>query len=74
MNREAAVLGTPTYTVFKGQLGAADRYLVECGRMVQLSEPDDIAKIRVEKRIGQSASMCDPSLVGKIVDLILEGA
>ena len=26
MNREAAVLGTPTYTVFKGKMGAVDQF------------------------------------------------
>ena len=29
MNREAAVLGVPTWTTFAGELGAVDRWLVE---------------------------------------------
>jgi predicted glycosyltransferase len=74
MNREAAVLGTPTYTVFKGRLGAVDRYLIERDRMVQVSELEDIGKIHVEKRNGHATSMHAPTLVGKITDLILEGS
>ncbi len=33
MNREAAVLGVPTWTTFAGELGAVDRWLIEQGRM-----------------------------------------
>ncbi|GAB4580733.1 MAG: DUF354 domain-containing protein [Anaerolineales bacterium] len=46
MNREAAVLGTPTYTIFKGELGAVDRDLILKGRMVHLQGLADFGKIR----------------------------
>jgi predicted glycosyltransferase len=42
MNREAAVLGVPTWTTFAGTLGAVDRELVEQGRMQVLEQADDI--------------------------------
>jgi predicted glycosyltransferase len=42
MNREAAVLGVPTWTTFAGELGAVDRTLVEQGRMGVLERADDI--------------------------------
>ena len=32
MNREAALLGTPTWTTFAGELGAVDRMLIEHGQ------------------------------------------
>ncbi len=73
MNREAAVLGTPAYTVFKGQLGAVDRYLIQRNRLVQISQPGDITRIRVEKCNGHAAMMREPTLVEKVTDLILEG-
>jgi uncharacterized protein len=38
MNREAAILGAPTYTVFAGELAAVDAALVEQGKMVDLRE------------------------------------
>jgi uncharacterized protein len=42
MNREAALLGVPTWTTFAGQLGAVDRLLVERGRLRVLERPEDI--------------------------------
>ena len=36
MNRESAVLGTPTYTVFAGELAAVDAELIRTGRMRDL--------------------------------------
>lgn len=36
MNRESALLGTPTYTVFAGRLAAADQQLMHMGRMRDL--------------------------------------
>ncbi len=42
MNREAALLGTPTWTTFAGELGAVDRMLIETGRMQILERPDQL--------------------------------
>jgi predicted glycosyltransferase len=42
MNREAAVLGVPTWTTFAGELGAVDRLLISQGRMRVLERPDDV--------------------------------
>jgi len=42
MNREAALLGVPTWTTFAGELGAVDRSLVEAGRMRVLERAEDI--------------------------------
>ena len=39
MNRESAVLGTPTYTVFAGRLAAVDAELVRLGRLHDLRAP-----------------------------------
>jgi len=39
MNREAAILGTPTYTVFAGALAAVDAELIRQGRMHDLRSP-----------------------------------
>jgi predicted glycosyltransferase len=47
MNREAALLGTPTWTTFAGELGAVDRMLIDSGRMRVLERPDQLV---VEKR------------------------
>ena len=51
MNREAAALGVPVYSIFRGKLGAVDRYLNEKGRLTLLEDSSDIPKkIRLEKR------------------------
>ncbi len=42
MNREAAVLGVPTWTTFAGELGAVDRWLIEEGRMQILKDADEL--------------------------------
>jgi uncharacterized protein len=51
MNREAGALGVPVYSVFRGNIGAVDRYLSEQGRLVLLETIQDVhTKIRVERR------------------------
>lgn len=42
MNREAAVLGVPTWTTFAGELGAVDRQLIAEGRLRVLERPEDV--------------------------------
>jgi predicted glycosyltransferase len=49
MNREAAVLGVPTWTTFAGELGAVDRALGEQGRMHVLTDADDIEIVPRER-------------------------
>jgi predicted glycosyltransferase len=42
MNREAAVLRTPVWSVFDGRLGAVDERLVAEGRLRLLRDPDEV--------------------------------
>jgi predicted glycosyltransferase len=42
MNREAAVLGTPVWSVFEGRLGAVDEHLAGEGRLGFLRDPDEL--------------------------------
>jgi predicted glycosyltransferase len=42
MNREAAVLGVPTWTTFAGELGAVDRQLISEGRLQVLERAEDL--------------------------------
>ena len=46
MNREAAVLGTPAYTVFAGKQGAVDEDLIRRGLLVDAREIADIRFVR----------------------------
>jgi predicted glycosyltransferase len=42
MNREAAALGVPVYSIFRGKIGAVDRYLAENGRLILLENIEDV--------------------------------
>lgn len=51
MNREAAALGIPVYSIFRGPLGAVDKYLAECGRLIMIENLNDVeSKIQLIKR------------------------
>ncbi len=51
MNREAAALGVPVYSIFRGKTGAVDRYLAATGRLFLIGSPDDVRnKIQVQRR------------------------
>ncbi|MEN6466003.1 MAG: DUF354 domain-containing protein [Syntrophaceae bacterium] len=51
MNREAAALGVPVYSIFRGTIGAVDHYLEDNGRLVLLTSKKDIeTKLVLEKR------------------------
>jgi uncharacterized protein len=39
MNREAAALGVPVYSIFRGRIGAVDRYLATQGRLTLIESP-----------------------------------
>ena len=42
MNREAAALGVPVYSIFRGKIGAVDRYLAENGRLILIENTNDV--------------------------------
>lgn len=51
MNREAAALGVPVYSIFRGKTGAVDEYLAKSGRLVLLRNADEVrAKLRLVRR------------------------
>lgn len=51
MNREAAALEIPVYSLFRGTMGAVDRHLAETGRLVLLeSERDVREKLKIGPR------------------------
>ena len=42
MNREAAAMGVPVYSVFRGPTGAVDRLLCEQHRLILIETPDEV--------------------------------
>ena len=62
MNREAAALGVPVYSIFRGKIGAVDRYLAGNGRLVLLECVEDIhAKIVLKRREQARSDFSDSS-------------
>lgn len=52
MNREAATMGVPVYSIFQGKTGAVDHYLSETGRLTIIRNKEDIKnKIGIQKRL-----------------------
>ncbi len=48
MNREAAALGVPVYSIFRGKIGAVDRYLTQQGRLTLIETTEDVqTKIQI---------------------------
>ncbi|MGD0568386.1 MAG: DUF354 domain-containing protein [Candidatus Sulfotelmatobacter sp.] len=48
MNREAAALGVPVYSIFRGKIGAVDRYLAETGRLILIENTSEVhSKIKL---------------------------
>src|SRR5262245_36250580 len=76
MNREAAALGVPVYSVFRGKIGAVDHYLAGQGRLVLLKNVEDVQTkivltrrdrpLRPEKR----AETILQHIVGQIIALL----
>ena len=71
MNRESAVLGTPTYSLFKGKSAAVDRYLIEQGRMKHIAEEKDIPAIQVCRK-QQREPLTNGALLQEITTAILD--
>lgn len=74
MNREAAALGVPVYSIFRGEIGAVDHYLSKSGRLVLMESVDEIPRtIRLERRTraARTLSAGSPALT-TIVDRVLE--
>ncbi len=74
MNREAAVLGTRTCTIFKGQLGAVDRYLIDGGRMSLLETESEVFGLEVPSANGHKSILARQELLSTVVDHILATA
>jgi uncharacterized protein len=69
MNREAAALGVPVYSIFRGKIGAVDKHLSETGRLVLIENVQEVrTKIRLVpwKRPSQPSDSSDTALQGII--------
>lgn len=76
MNREASAMGIPVYSIFRGTIGAVDRYLADCGRLVLLESVQDVqTKLIVRRRTRQTmAEIAESTTLRVIVDHIVKTA
>lgn len=71
MNREAAALGIPVYSVFRGKLGAIDRRLNEEGKLVLVNDSRDVETkfaVRARKRNDGHLERPSSGVIGEILD------
>ena len=50
MNREAAVLGTPAYTIYAGNMGSVDNYLIKHQQICLINNKSDFHRIVLKKK------------------------
>jgi predicted glycosyltransferase len=79
MNREAAALKVPVYSIFRGKMGAIDDYLSKDGRLIMIESIDDVEeKIILRKRClssfenGNRENRALNTILGVITDRLQE--
>lgn len=55
MNREAALLGTPAFSIFAGPLGVIDQELIHQGRLTLIRSPEEVDLIPLRAKAPASA-------------------
>ncbi len=74
MVREAAFLGIPSYSIYRGELGGVDRHLANAGRLRLLSSPADFEALELSKRGPIDVLAGNPSLLAELADAVLTRA
>jgi hypothetical protein len=60
MNREAAAMGIPVYSIFRGPTGAVDKFLAASGRLVMLETADQVrTQIQAVRRNKEAVTIDD---------------
>ena len=71
MNREAAALGVPVYSIFRGRIGGVDQYLASSGRLVLLESVEDVrTKVVLKRRVPVGQDNIQSS---RVLDSIVKG-
>src|SRR5712692_1904518 len=79
MNREAAALGVPVYSIFRGKIGAVDKYLSGKGRLVLIENAREVrTKIRLTpwkrpERPNNGSATVLQSIVHNVVSILENG-
>ena len=73
MNREAAALGVPVFSIFRSKQGAVDKYLVKNKRLTFIENPEDISEkiVPSKRKRPDRFQNQDTRLLSQVVNLIL---
>ena len=74
MNREAAAMGVPVYSIFRGKIGGVDSYLADQGRLILIETVEDVrTKIKAVRRepFAESLSSTNSPALDTIVRCIV---
>jgi uncharacterized protein len=71
MNREAALVGTKTYSIFTGKKPYLDEYLESIGRLTFIDSKNDIAQIKIERAREKQAYDYNLNIVSEVTDIIV---
>lgn len=71
MLREAAYLGVPAYTIFRGESGAVDRHLAAIGRLRAITAPADWQGVTFERAERKPVLAENPALLDELAAEIL---
>jgi predicted glycosyltransferase len=72
MLREAAYLGVPAYSIFRGSIGDVDRYLASIDRLVILSSPADFSRIELKPKESLSPLREHSTVADEVTSMILD--
>jgi len=70
MNREAALLGTPAYSIFTGPAGALDLELIRAGRLTAIRDAGAVATIPFVRKAAAAPQRHNGDLREHVVDQI----
>jgi predicted glycosyltransferase len=71
MLREAAYLGLPAYSIFRGSTGGVDRYLASIDRLFLLETPADFSRIELERQRSISPLRNRPRAADDVIRMII---
>ena len=71
INREAAALGVPAFSVYAGQWASVDEELIKEGRLQRISTAADLLKLRIQKKPAANPRR-SAAVIDEVVRLIFE--
>lgn len=74
MNRESALLGTKTYSIFTGKRPYLDEYLEENNRLKFITTKEEIENIKAERMKSKVTYPFNKNIVQEVTDIIIEKA